>query len=85
MGGAVLSERLIVTQKFDNALHLMEVQGGSFVKSLAHCYYMADTVNKTKLREAFADYFDRYEARFLEWQAKSYAPQDNAQHEGAEA
>ncbi|QRF55339.1 hypothetical protein [Variovorax paradoxus] len=50
--------------EFDNALHMMEVQGGSFVKSLAHCYLMADPSNKTKLRAAFADYFADYEERF---------------------
>jgi len=49
---------------YDNALHMMEVQGGSFVKALANCYYMADTPNKTKLRETFAEYFNNYEARF---------------------
>ena len=37
-------------RRFDNALHIMEVQGGSFVKALAHCYYMADSSNKAKLR-----------------------------------
>lgn len=52
---------------YDNALHVMELQGGSFVKSLAHCYLMADPVNKAKLRETFAGYFDVYEARFAQW------------------
>jgi len=51
-------------QIYDNALHIMEVQGGSFVKSLAHCYYMADRPNREILRAAFAKYFDEYEARF---------------------
>lgn len=54
---------------FDNALHVMEVQGGSFVKSLAHCYYMADQPNRAILRQAFAKYFDEYERRFLATQA----------------
>ena len=49
---------------YDNALHLMEAQGGSFVKALANCYYMADPANKAKLRETFAEYFDNYEAQF---------------------
>jgi hypothetical protein len=53
---------------YDNALHVMELQGGSFVKSLANCYLMADPVNKAKLRETFAGYFDVYEARFAAWQ-----------------
>lgn len=51
-------------QIYDDALHLMEAQGGSFVKSLAHCYCMADPSNKALLREAFAKYFDEYERRF---------------------
>lgn len=58
-------------QQFDNSLHLMEVQGGSFVKSLAHCYYMADPANKAKLRQAFSDYFERYEQRFQALEAQN--------------
>ena len=54
---------------YDNALHMMELQGGSFVKALAHCYYMADFENRAKLRTAFADYFDTYEARFKAYRA----------------
>lgn len=54
-------------QIYDDALHLMEITGGSFVKSLAHCYYMADATNKAKLRDTFAEYFDVYEARFGQW------------------
>lgn len=50
--------------QFDSALHVMEVQGGSFVKSLAACYYRADPANRAILREAFATYFDEYERRF---------------------
>jgi hypothetical protein len=53
--------------RYDNALHVMELQGGSFVKSLANCYLMADPFNKAKLRETFAGYFDVYEARFEQW------------------
>jgi len=60
----------VSAQQFDNALHVMEVQGGSFVKSLAHCYYMADPPNKAILREAFAKYFDEYERRFRALQAR---------------
>jgi hypothetical protein len=57
-----------MAQHYDNALHVMEAQGGSFIKALAHCYLMADPVNKAKLRETFAGYFDVYEARFAAWQ-----------------
>lgn len=55
---------------FDNALHVMEVRGGSFVKSLANCYYAADSSNKVKLRAAFPEYFDSYEAQFQAWKAE---------------
>lgn len=56
-----------MTQHYDNALHVMEKQGGAFVQSLAHCYLMADPVNKAKLRETFAGYFEVYERRFEQW------------------
>jgi hypothetical protein len=52
---------------YDNAIQVMEKEGGSFVRSLAHCYLMADPVNKAKLRETFAGYFENYEARFDQW------------------
>lgn len=42
-------------------LHAMELLGGSFVKSLASCYYAADAENKRKLADTFAEYFERYE------------------------
>lgn len=51
-------------QIYDNALHVMEVQGGSFVKALVNCYYTADSTNRAKLRETFAEYFESYQARF---------------------
>jgi hypothetical protein len=57
---------------YDNALHMMEIQGGSFVKALAHCYYMADTANREKLYESFAEYFHGYETRFEQWQWKQH-------------
>lgn len=60
-----------MSQQFDNALHMMEVQGGSFVKSLAHCYYMADQSNRARLVAAFPDWFGEYEKRFKEHQALS--------------
>lgn len=66
-------ENDMTTTYFDNALHVMEVRGGSFVKSLANCYYMADSANKAKLRAAFAKYFDDYEAQFQAWKAEQKA------------
>ena len=58
------AELMDAAPAFDNALHVMEIQGGSFVRSLAACYYAADSANKARLREAFKDYFDRYEERY---------------------
>lgn len=52
------------TGKFDSYLHMMEMQGGSFVRSLAHCYQVADTENRARLVKAFPDYFEKYQARF---------------------
>lgn len=46
-----------------DALDLMERQGGSFIKALAHCYLMADPDNKRRLRIAMPDWFANYEAR----------------------
>jgi hypothetical protein len=50
--------------QYDDALHMMEAQGGSFVKALAHLYCMADPANKAVARAAFAKYFESYEARY---------------------
>jgi hypothetical protein len=61
-------------QIYDDALHVMEVQGGSFVKALANCYYMADQPNKAILRQAFAKYFDGYEARFSLYAERAATP-----------
>lgn len=65
-----LQEALMDKTHFDNVLHVMEVRGGSFIKSLAHCYYVADSANRDKLRAAFAEYFDNYEAQFKAWKAQ---------------
>lgn len=56
-------------REFDDALHMMEVQGGSFVKALAHLYYMADSTNKPRVRDAFPEYFGRYEQLFQQHKA----------------
>src|ERR1043166_8817805 len=57
------------TIEYDNALHMMELQGGSFVRALVDCYYAADNVNKLKLRETFAHYFDDYRLRYTQYRA----------------
>lgn len=53
---------------YDNAIHMMEKQAGSFVKALAVCYYTADPDNRKILRIAFKKYFDEYQDRFLLYQ-----------------
>ena len=60
------------TPHYDNALHMMEVQGGSFVKALAHCYYMADASNREKLYSTFQEYFNGYETRFDQWKWRKH-------------
>jgi hypothetical protein len=55
-----------MSRLYDNALHMMEEQGGSFVKALVNCYYRADSENKLILRIAFAHYFQDYERRFAD-------------------
>lgn len=42
----------MASQKFDDHYHLMEVQGGSFVKALVATYYRADAKNKARLLAA---------------------------------
>lgn len=63
-----------MSPRFDSALHMMEVQGGSFVRALAACYYAADTENKLALRAAFAKYFDNYEAQFKRQTIPAHKP-----------
>lgn len=47
----------------NDCLDLMERQGGSFIKSLAHCYMMADPENKARLRVSMHDWFESYTNR----------------------
>lgn len=60
---------------YRNAIHMMEHQGGSFVKSLAACWHSADPTNRAVLAHAFATYFTIYEQRFAEHRkAATHAP-----------
>lgn len=68
-------------QHYDNALHMMESFGGSFVKSLANCYYCADSTNKQRLRAAFPEVFERYERHFADWKRNKAAEELKAQQE----
>jgi hypothetical protein len=45
-------------------IELMEKQGGSFVRSLADAYYLADPVNQKILVTAFAHIFDGYKRMY---------------------
>lgn len=58
-------------KEYDNALHMMEEIGGSFVKALAHMYCVADPENKQIARKAFAKWFDAYEERYQEHLTRS--------------
>lgn len=68
----------MTARQYDDALHMMEVQGGSFVKSLAACYYSADSTNKPILRAAFSKYFEHYEERFRQHLASILADKGDA-------
>jgi len=57
--------------QYDNAEHMMEVLGGSFVKALVNLWYSADSSNKPRVRAAFPEYFERYENTFNEWKANN--------------
>lgn len=56
--------------QYDNAEHIMEVQGGSFVKALVNLWYMADSANKPRVRAAFPEYFEKYEKQYQEHKAQ---------------
>ena len=60
---------------YDSPLHMMEVQGGSFVRALAECYCRADPRNRQRLLDAFPDYFDEYKERFRRANAPSAGDQ----------
>lgn len=68
-----------VRREFDDELHMMEALGGSFVKSLAACYYAADLTNKTILRKAFKHYFDEYKTKFEATRTDSQRQLETAQ------
>lgn len=40
----------------------MEKFGGSFVKSLAQCFYRADRNNIDKLKNTFNEYWEQYQS-----------------------
>ena len=52
-------------------IRAMEDHGGSFVKSLAACWRVADPDNKQRLESAFPHLFAHYEAMFVN---KDFAP-----------
>lgn len=70
MSPALYSKKIIAPH-YDNAEHMMEVLGGSFVKALVNLWYCADSTNKLRVRAAFPEYFERYEKMFNEWKANN--------------
>lgn len=42
------------------AAHRMAREGGGFAGAIADAYFRADSVNKTKLTQAFSDLFERF-------------------------
>ena len=60
-----------MSHHYDNAEHMMEVLGGSFVKALVDLWYAADSINKPRVRAAFPEYFERYERMYLEYKGES--------------
>ena len=48
--------------KPEDAARLMRQMGGSFVEQLGYAYRMADPENATKLRCAFPELFEKYDA-----------------------
>lgn len=61
---------------YDDALHMMEKIGGSFVKALADCYCRADSKNKARLIAAFPEIFERYERLHREWNDRRPSEKD---------
>ncbi len=68
MSQALYSNR---TPHYDDAEHMMEFLGGSFVKALVNLWYCADSNNRPRVRAAFPEYFERYEKMFNEWKANN--------------
>ena len=44
-----------------DTIERMRVYGGSFARALAEAYLVADSGNRAKLEQAFAELFARYE------------------------
>lgn len=50
-----------MTDEQMKVVEAMENYGGSFVKALAQCYYLADPINFAKLQNTFLEYWEQYE------------------------
>lgn len=48
------------TEEDAQIVDAMAYYGGSFVKSLAACFYRADATNFAKLKRAFPEYWEEY-------------------------
>ena len=54
-----------MTEELFKIVEAMEQYGGSFVKSLAVCFYRADANNLIKLQNAFPNYIEEYKKKFV--------------------
>ncbi len=49
------------TEQDSKIVEAMERYGASFVKALAVCFQRADSINFSKLRNTFSNYWEEYE------------------------
>lgn len=64
------------TEEFE-VVQNMETFGGSFVQSLAQCFYRADNNNFIRLRLAFPEYWEEYSDPKWKKNAKELSESDN--------
>ena len=57
---AMAQEAAAMRQATEQAVQAMESLGGSFVRSLAHLWRLADPSNQRRIELAFEPEFDRY-------------------------
>lgn len=50
----------VESEEIFEVVQMMEKMGGSFVKAIAHCWHMADPINKRKMAGCFNEYFSEY-------------------------
>ena len=50
---------------YEDAVHMMQEFGGSFVSLIAKAWYAADEINRKKLEACFSEYFKSYERMYM--------------------